>query len=200
MNIKNNRIKTKSESKSKNNPSQRYLSLGQVQNLIDSIDDMRDKLLIKILYEAGCSLGELVNIRVSDINEDRIKIIGPDKNLRYSRISKKLKTNLSLYIRGNNISNESFVLSTKKSPKISVKRVRQLIQYYTEKAGFGKINPQMFRYYHIVHSYLSGVFIENISSQLGIQRYRIFQILTEFGVKPKKDFYDNFLNNLEEEK
>jgi integrase len=192
-----NSDKDKSNRKSR----QMYLSLNQVKKLVDFIEDMRDKLAIKILYETGCSLGELVSIRVSDIIENKIRLLGADnKKIRYSRISKKLAESLSLYIRGNNLSKESYILSTKKSPKISEKRVRQLIQYYGKKSGFGKINPQMFRYYHIAHSYENGVYIENISKQLGIKRYRIFQILTELGVVIKQDNYDSLFNLLEDDK
>jgi len=185
------------KSKSRKN----YLLMHQIKIITDSINDMRDKFLIKILYETGCSVGELVNIRVSDIRENKIKILNNDtKNLRFSRISEKLANELQFFIKGNNLPKESFILTTKKSSKISEKRVRQLIQYYTHKSGFGKINPQMFRYYHIANAYQEGVSIENISSQLGIMRYRIFQILTDLEIVPKKNHYDNFFDNLEVKK
>jgi site-specific recombinase XerD len=181
--------------------SKKYISLSQIKKMIDPVRDMRDKLLIKILYETGCSLTELVYIKVADIQKNKIKISDKEsKKFRYSRISQKLYSDIMNYVKGNNLSNDSFVLSTKKSQRISEKRVRQLVQYYAIKAGLGKINPQMFRYYHIMHSYENGVFIENIAEQLGIKRFRIFQILTEQKINIKKDFYENFLNKLEENK
>jgi site-specific recombinase XerD len=181
------------------NFNQMYLSFNQIQNLINSIKDMRDKLLVKILYETGCSLGELVNLKVSDIDENRIIITDPNtKKSRISRISQKLGKEIALFIKGNNIPKESSIIFTKNSANISEKRVRQLLQNYAQELGYGKINPQMLRYYHIAHAYSNGVLIENISSQLGIKKLRIFQILSELKVDPKQNLYDNFFENLEE--
>jgi site-specific recombinase XerD len=178
---------------------QRYLSLNQVQNLINHIKDMRDKLLVKILYETGCSLGELVNIKVSDIEGNHINILDPNtKKSRSSRISQKLGKELALFIKGNNLPKDSSLIFTKNSANISEKRVRQLLQNYAQELGYGKINPQMLRYYHIAHAYSEGVLIENISSQLGIKKLRIFQILSELNIEPKQNLYDNFFENLEE--
>ncbi|MBN2423268.1 site-specific integrase [Candidatus Woesearchaeota archaeon] len=174
-----------------------YLSIDELKNLLSSIKDMRDKLMIKILYETGCTLIELIEIKVADIFSNKIKILDPDtKKTRFARISLKLAQDLAFYIKGNNLSADDYVISTRQSPKISEKRVRQLIQYYTSKFINTKINPQMFRYYHIVHAYLSGVFIENIANQLGITTYRIFQVINEIKIQPKKNHYYNFLNKI----
>jgi len=146
--------------------SESYLSLQEIRKLISSISDMRDKLMIRLLYETGCTLIELVNIKVSDILGNKIKIFDPEtRELRFSRISGKLAKDLSFYIRGNNLSKGYYILSTRQSKQISEKRVRQLIQDYTKKISSRKINPQMFRYYHIIHAYQNGVLLENIAKQ-----------------------------------
>ena len=174
--------------------SESYLSLQEIRKLISSISDMRDKLMIRILYETGCTLVELVNIKVSDILGNKIKILEPEtKEIRFSRISGKLAKDLSFYIKGNNLSKDAYILSTRQSEKISEKRVRQLIQEYTKKISSRKINPQMFRYYHINHAYQNGVLLENIAKQTGITPYRVFQVINEFKIKPRQNLYNQFL-------
>jgi integrase len=178
-----------------------FLKQDEVKKFIDSIRDMRDKLCVSILYETGCLLSELVNLKVFDINEQGLRIINPDtKEARVIKITSSLSKKILLYIQGNNISKDSYLLSTKKSSQISVKRVRQIIQFYSQKSGLGVINPQMFRYYHIAHAYLNTVLIENIASRLGITRYRVFQILEELKVSSGENRYENFLTKLEGEK
>lgn len=177
--------------------SESYLSLQEIRKLISSISDMRDKLMIRLLYETGCTLIELVNIKVSDILGNKIKILEPEtKEIRFSRISGKLAKDLSFYIKGNNLSKDAHILSTRQSQKISEKRVRQLIQDYTKKISSRKINPQMFRYYHISHAYHNGILLENIAKQTGITPYRVFQVITDFKIKPKQDHYNQFLSKV----
>ncbi len=177
--------------------SESYLSLQEIRKLISSISDMRDKLMIRLLYETGCTLIELVNIKVSDILGNKIKIFDPEtRELRFSRISGKLAKDLSFYIRGNNLSKGYYILSTRQSKQISEKRVRQLIQDYTKKISSRKINPQMFRYYHIIHAYQNGVLLENIAKQTGITPYRVFQIINDFKIKPKQNLYNQFLSKV----
>jgi integrase len=173
---------------------QKMLSQPEVKMLLESIEDMRDKLCVSILYETGCLLGELVNIKVSDVSSTSISIVNSETGApRHALISPALAERVHLFIRGNGLSKSHYLFSTKKSEQISVKRVRELVQYYSDKAGFGKLNPQSFRYYHIAHAYLNGVFSESISSQLGITRFRVFQILEALNVSSGENKYGVFL-------
>ena len=167
--------------------SESYISLKDVRGLISSIRSARDKLMLRILYESGCSLVELVEIKVSDISGNKIKI--HHGKLRFSSVSGKLAKDIREYIKGNQLSANTYLISTRQSNKISEKRVRQLILGYT------KINPQKFRYFHIAHAYLNGVFIENIAKQIGLTTYRIFQILNNMGLAPQNR-YNQFLKRI----
>jgi site-specific recombinase XerD len=175
-----------------------YLTIEDVKKLINSIKDMRDNLMLRLLYETGCTLAELVRIKSSDISGNNIKLKDSVTNeLRYSTISRKLESDLFLFIKGNAISNDHCILSTKNKEQISEKRVRQLIQFYSAKVGLGKVNPKMLRYFHIAHAYENGVFIDNISSQLGMTNLRIFQIITDMNVRISKNNYNKFYDALE---
>lgn len=171
------------------------LTLREVRKLINSVDNARDKLMIRLLYETGCELIELVNIKVSDILGNKIKIIDDNKKIRFPQISSKLAKDIRMYVLGNNLSKSMFLFSTRQSKNISEKRVRQLIQQYSQKYCSKKINPQNFRYFHIAHAYLNGVLLETISKQLGITTNRIFQILNDLNLKANHN-YNKFLNKV----
>ncbi len=174
----------------------KYLSLRQIRKLIKHISNARDKLMIRVLYETGCSLVELTEIKVKDILGNKIKIKSSEDNeIRFSQISGKLAKDIKQYIIGNGLGKDSFLISTRQSPDISEKRVRQLIQEYTREVFSEKINPQSFRYFHIAHAYSNGVLLENISKQIGITTYRIFQILDELNLKTSQN-YNIFLKKV----
>jgi integrase len=179
-----------------NKISDSYLTLNQVRTLIKSISNARDKFMLRLLYETGCSLNELVTIKAKDIQGKIVKIIDNDtKQLRFSHISSKLAKDLKLYIKGNNFAKESFVIRTRQSPNISERRVRQLIQYYSKLHLKITINPQKFRYFHIAHAYTNGILLESISKQVGITTYRIFQILSELKITTTNN-YNPFLKKI----
>jgi site-specific recombinase XerD len=184
-------------SNSEDSGSTAVLSLQQVRNLINSINDMRDRLIVRVLYETGSTLAELVNIKISDLCGDRIRIVDEDsKQLRFVKISAKLAKDIRLYSEGNILKGDSFLLASRQGPGITERRIRQIIQEYTEKLGYGKINPHMFRYYHIMHAYQNGVYIDNISNQLGITRYRIFQVIESLDIQSGQNMYNRFLSRI----
>ena len=171
-----------------------YLSLREVKFLIKAIENIRDKLSLRILYETGCTLRELVNIKVKDISGNKIKIVDPEtKEVRYPQISSKLNKDIKLYIKGNAL--KGHLIATRQSSKISEKRIRQIIQQHTKNIFSKQINPQSFRYFHIAHAYSNGVLLETIAKQLGITTFRIFSILEEFSLRPKHN-YNNFLKRI----
>jgi len=174
--------------------SESFLSLKEVRILIDSVSDARDKLMIRMLYETGCEVSELVDVKVKDLLGNKIKIKSSN-GIRFSQISQKFSKDIRNYINGNNLQKTSFLFSTRQSGRISERRLRQLIQKYS-KTIFNKIiNPQMFRYLHIAHAYLNGILLETISKQIGISEYRIFQVINDFNIKPVAN-YNPFLKRI----
>lgn len=174
-------------------PTLKYLTMDQVRHLITSVNDARDKIMIRILYETACTIKELTKIKVEDISGNRIRIKSAAA-VRFPKISGTLARDLSLFIKGNQLGRSSFILSTRQGKNISEKRISQLIREYT--SGLGIINPHQFRYFHVAHAYLNGVFIEEISDQLGLTKLRVFQVLREFNVMPRLNNYNNFLGRI----
>jgi site-specific recombinase XerD len=164
-----------------------YLSINEVKQLLVSVNDARDRLIIRVLYETGCELTELVNMDASDVLGHTIRING-----RYAQVSGKLAKDLSLYIHGNGMDAKLFL--TRQSGSISEKRIRQLIQKHSLNAFGRAITSQALRYSHIIHAYSSGVLLDNIAKQIGITPLRIFQIIAD--QKIMKHNYNQFLGRI----
>ena len=62
----------------------KYLKHNQVLRLIDSIEDIRDKLIVRTIYATGVRVSELCNINIEDIDFDEhtIRIRGKGDKIR----------------------------------------------------------------------------------------------------------------------
>ncbi len=73
---------------------------GQVYEIIEGLDKLRDKVLIQLLYSTGIRVSECVMIRLHDINKER-KVLrvekGKGKKTRYVPLSPMMLEQLELY-------------------------------------------------------------------------------------------------------
>jgi len=60
----------------------RYLTLDEWNQLLDAIDDLRHKIMLRTIYELGCRVGEFVRIRLAHLNLRRGTILFPAKNTK----------------------------------------------------------------------------------------------------------------------
>ena len=67
----------------------RYLTLEELQNLFDSIDNYKHKLMFEVIYELGCRVGEFVRIQVKHLSFNRSTVFFPAENTKtkHARIS-----------------------------------------------------------------------------------------------------------------
>ena len=174
-----------------------YLSKKEFNRLKNQIDNSRDQLLLNLLYETGCTVNELINIKVKDIHFGKKIIKFPSESTKSNKskisfISKTLTEKIKKFTE-KQISSYLFV--TRQSSQITTKRVRQLIQFYSQKAGLGKINPQVIRYTHIAHALEKGIPLTVIQKQVGMERLRILQIYETLVPEEKEGEYDKFWSN-----
>jgi len=76
------------------------LSEEEIQNIINSIDNLKHKTIILTLYSAGLRIGELLNLKMPDIDSKRNAVIikgAKGKKDRYSLLSEKLLIYLRQY-------------------------------------------------------------------------------------------------------
>ncbi|MBN2566453.1 tyrosine-type recombinase/integrase [Candidatus Woesearchaeota archaeon] len=178
----------------------KYLSREEWRRLAVLPLPLRDHLILRVLYETGCTVNELVNITVADLNLRESIIIFPAPSARGHRtrssfISEDLAVLIRRYLRLAKKAGKagSFLFDSRQSSQMTTKRIRQLVQAFAKEAGIaGKNNPQILRYSHIVHAYENDVQIDAIEKQVGITRSRAVQIFSELRRTPKKDAYKSF--------
>jgi len=63
----------------------RYLTLPELQQFFDAIEIYRHKLMMQMVYELGCRVGEFVRIQLKHLNFSRDTILFPEENTKTGR-------------------------------------------------------------------------------------------------------------------
>jgi integrase len=128
----------------------RYLTVDELQQFFDSIDNYSHKLMFEIIYELGCRVGEFVKIQVKHVNFNRSTVFFPAENTKtkHARISylpkgltneiKSLLKQKGLMIkRGDSVKMPEAYLfhpGRRWNKPYTENRIRQIFQIYINKA------------------------------------------------------------------
>ena len=158
---------------------------------------MRDALLLRILFETGCSVAELASIKVGDFSpaddassNPTISFSNPDRS---SVISPSLASSLGSFISKRGRKPSEFAFSQQPQKPFSVKRIEQIISAIDK-----TLTPQDIRYLHIAHAASRGLTPDAIAAQTGLSRQRILQIIDGAGITYSQSyslFFDMFYGN-----
>ncbi len=131
-----------------------------VKKLIDGVQTVRDKALISVLYESGCRIGELLNVRLKDVEFDDYGVVMLVKGKTGSRRIRLVSSvsRLSLWIehhpRKNDRDAPLWVNTGTTNHKRAMRytNVRKLLRDVEEKVGLKKpVNPHAFRKARATH-------------------------------------------------
>ncbi len=133
----------------------RYLTIDELQQFFDSIDNYKHKLMFQVIYELGCRVGEFVKIQVKHISFNRSTIFLPAENTktkhaRTSHLPRGLTNEIKSYLKQEGILNKRdnqakrpdaylFHPGRRWNIPYSENRIRQIFQHYAGKAGLQQI-------------------------------------------------------------
>ena len=60
----------------------RYLTIDELRQFFDCIDNYQHKLMFQVIYELGCRVGEFVKIQVKHVNFKRSTVFLPAENTK----------------------------------------------------------------------------------------------------------------------
>ena len=147
-----------------------FLTKEEVIRLINSIENNKHKLMIKLVYSAGLRVSELVNLRVLDLdfnNNYGFVRHGKGNKDRLFIISSVLKRELLNYIRENNLK-EDYFLFPSYSGHISTRSIQEIVKKATKKAKISKrIHPHTLRHSFATHLIENGYDVVSVQSLLG---------------------------------
>ena len=149
----------KTSTKNDKNGLPEILTKEEVKKIISCASKIRDKALISFLYESGCRVSELLNIKIGDMEFDdygvRVKVVGKTGE-RIIRLVGCIP-HLNLWLEHHPHKDKNSYLWVSVGQKNSGKRityqtVAKLVKKLAEKAGIEKkIHPHTFRHTRATH-------------------------------------------------
>ena len=160
-----------------------FLSVEQMTRLINLPDvntatGLRHRTVMTVLYDSGCRVQELCDLRIRDINTDinpTVRLHGKGNKFRTVTISEKTGTLIAEYInrqRSKALSDEPLIINRNRA-KMSRDGVNYIISKYTSEIHDiepdfpGKVHAHGFRHSKAMHMLAAGINIVYIRDFLG---------------------------------
>jgi len=156
----------------------RYLTVDELKQLFDSIDNYTHKLMFEVIYELGCRVGEFVKIQVKHLNFSRSTIFFPAENTktkhpRISYLPKGLTNEIKSLLRQRGVMNKRgdkikktdaylFHPGKRWNHRYTENRIRQIFQIYIKRASLHQVygkdscgrQLKMFTVHSLRHSHI----------------------------------------------
>ena len=151
-----------------------YLTNDEIEELLkvtdkDTLYDIRDNLIIELLYSTGIRVGELVNIKVKDINmfDESIKVFGKGSKERIVYFGKPCKEKIKKYLNIRNSNNE-YLLINKRGSKLSDRGVRKIFEDIIRLNHLDiSFSPHTLRHTFATHMLDDGADVRTVQELLG---------------------------------
>jgi integrase/recombinase XerC len=151
----------------------RILSKLEYRGLRDlAKEDVRTYALIEILLQTGVKIGELAELRLSDVKEDALHISPYGKNIeRDVPLNKAAKKSLEDYIKiRNNNTTDDHVFITRTGHPLLIRNIRQIIDRCFAEVGVVNATVNDLRNTFIAHQLTNGTSLEYIAKIVGHRR------------------------------
>ncbi|MEM5844131.1 MAG: site-specific integrase [Candidatus Aenigmatarchaeota archaeon] len=146
--------------KNNSKPPEQVLTKEEIELLANNTKNIRDKALVLTLYESGCRIGELLNMKIKDVAFDQlgcyILVSGKTgwRRVRIIEYSKALLEWLDFHPFKNNPESYVWISLEKPSPEKRIKpnAVNSLLKDLAKKCNITKpIHPHAFRHARATH-------------------------------------------------
>lgn len=158
----------------------KVLSKDEIIQLIAATGPLKHKCLLSLLYSSGLRIGELLNLKPTDIDSKRMLVRvtqGKGKRDRLTLLSKTVLEDLRLYYKQTRP--KTWLFESPEGGKYSTTSVRKVISKAAQTAGIKKaINPHMFRHSFATHLLEAGTDLRYIQTLLGHQSSKTTEIYT----------------------
>jgi len=149
-----------------------------------------------MLYATGVRVGELVNIKVSDIDLGRrnIIILGKGNKERYVTYGEYCEDILNLYLRDGRVSlnskNSDYLFLNNRGGELTERGVRFILDKLIEQTSINKkISPHMIRHSFATHLLNEGCDLLTVQKLLGHESIKATQIYTHVTTDRLKEVY-----------
>lgn len=127
-----------------------------------------DWLLIRLAFECGFRMTELANLKVSDIDKNRITFIGKGRKNREVYVSDELRSKLEEWIESRNLNDAMWTWDDgEKTMPYTVNALRQRMKKAFKRHGFMDFHPHALRHSFATQILRNGAPVHVVKEMLG---------------------------------
>ncbi len=156
------------------------LSEQEIKSILQAIGNLKHKTIVMTIYSAGLRISEAVNLRLEDIDSDRMLIRikqAKGKKDRYAPLSKKLSAALKEY--KDKYHPQSYLFQGQDGGKYSTKSIQKIFHAALEKTGIKKpATVHTLRHSFATHLLEHGTDLRYIQEILGHSSSKTTEIYT----------------------
>jgi len=165
------------------------LSVQEVERLLKSFTNLKHKSIFTLIYSAGLRIGELLNLKIRDIDSDRMQIRinqGKGQKDRYSLLSPKVLLLLREYV--SEYKPKEYLFEGQDGGKYSASSIQTLMRKHKKICGIKKkATPHTLRHSFATHLLDNGTDTRFIQELLGHKHISTTQIYTHVSSRSMKD-------------
>jgi len=157
---------------------------------------MTDKIILKLLYQTGMRLSELINLRLSslDFAKNQIKVLGKGNKERILPLSKDIGDDIQSYEQEKNKEFETcdrvFLMLTPKGEKLYPGYVYQAVKSYLSlTTTIQKKSPHVLRHTFATHLLNNGADLNAVKDLLGHSSLAATQVYTHNTIEKLKNVH-----------
>ncbi|MCF6342076.1 MAG: site-specific integrase, partial [Bacteroidales bacterium] len=156
------------------------LSKEDILKIISSIDNLKHRCIIEMIYSAGLRRGELINLSIKDIDSERmlVKIIGgKGKKDRYTLLSRKTLEDLRKYYK--QYKPRKWLFEGNQRNQYSAASIANILKRAVRKSGIIRhVTPHTLRHSFATHLLEQGTDLRYIQEILGHESPKTTEIYT----------------------
>lgn len=188
----------------------KYLTFDQSASLLRAVsgqNEKRDYTILMLFLNCGIRRSELVNLNISDVYEDRIRIVGKGNKERFVYFGNSCRKAIDIYLEERNqviLTDNRALFGSRNGNRISVDAVHRLVKKALLKAGLDSTQFSAHKLRHTAATMMlsGGVDVKTVQEVLGHENLNTTQIYThientelkiaaEANPLSKLDFSDN---------
>ena len=156
------------------------LTKEEIKKMINCINNIKHKLILKVLYGCGLRVSEIVNLKKENVNfeEKLIHIeLAKGKKDRFVKVPDSIAEELKAYIK---LNSDEILFPSNRGGKLTKKTIAKIVENAGRKAGIKKdVYPHLLRHSFATHLLESGIDLRIIQKLLGHSDIKTTQIYTQ---------------------
>lgn len=164
----------------------KYLTLEQSASLLKAVsgpNEKRDYAILMLFLNCGIRRSELVGLNISDVYEDRIRVVGKGNKERFVYFGTSCRKAIDEYMIERNkkiLSDNKALFGSRDSNRISVTAVHRLVKKYLTLAGldYTQFSAHKLRHTAATMMLSGGVDVKTVQEVLGHENLNTTQIYT----------------------